>query len=407
MRQVQRQPTPTQPAPQPNNYKEGVEKIGEAFLQTDVGKKLMQAVTDDPLVKAGESFIASLPGKIITGAAAVGAVAGLAAEHKGLPIQIPEIPLGKIRPSLEEVTVKITYEGPVDHPTQAMVVFSYSPSASKKKPAQTDTERNRAETARIAADQDKFRAGMTYKPGTPQAEQQAADQKMFDDYTLHRFGSLPGTGGKPLVAPGLVDKQPDTGLRLPEFHSPFERKSPALLDQKLELTPMDAATASAQAQDKKEEVAVQRKAVSDAAVMDGGGGVDAMPNSPGMPLDRQTRSFMESHIGFDFSKVKIHADPQAAVAAKGMGALAYTVGDNIVFGAGQYSPETSEGKKLIAHELTHTIQQRNYAPVSKLPFPAKTAQRSRNISLGQTSEKKRYLPGLTVLTSSPEGGRPQ
>ena len=99
-------------------YKEAAQKVGEGFLATDVGKRLKEQAEQDPLVKgakeAGESFISTLPGKVITGAAAVGAVSALAATHKALPAQIPEIPLDKITPGL---MVKITYEGPVDHPT--------------------------------------------------------------------------------------------------------------------------------------------------------------------------------------------------------------------------------------------------------------------------------------------------
>ncbi len=66
---------------------------------------------------------------------------------------------------------------------------------------------------------------------------------------------------------------------------------------------------------------------------------------------------MESRFGHDFSGVRIHTDAQAAESARALNALAYTVGRDIVFDAGRYSPRTSDGQKLIAHELAHVVQQ--------------------------------------------------
>lgn len=80
-------------------------------------------------------------------------------------------------------------------------------------------------------------------------------------------------------------------------------------------------------------------------------------DATGQPLDASTRDFMETRFGYDFSGVRIHTGALAAESAQAVNALAYTVGRNIVFGAGQYEPGTSRGDRLIAHELTHTIQQ--------------------------------------------------
>lgn len=79
--------------------------------------------------------------------------------------------------------------------------------------------------------------------------------------------------------------------------------------------------------------------------------------SPGQPLDQETRAFMEPRFGHDFSRVRVHTDAQAAESTRAVNALAYTVGQDIAFGAGRYAPETTAGKKLLAHELTHTLQQ--------------------------------------------------
>ena len=79
--------------------------------------------------------------------------------------------------------------------------------------------------------------------------------------------------------------------------------------------------------------------------------------SPGQPLDNATRDLMESSFGRDFRQARIHSDGRAAESARAVNALAYTVGSDLVFGEGTYQPGTAEGKKLLAHELTHVAQQ--------------------------------------------------
>ena len=91
--------------------------------------------------------------------------------------------------------------------------------------------------------------------------------------------------------------------------------------------------------------------------------VNEVLRSPGQPLDGGTRAFFEARFGHDFSNVRVHADTHAAQSAQAVNALAYTVGQHTVFAAGQYAPDTSAGKRLLAHELTHTIQQSPHAPV--------------------------------------------
>ena len=85
--------------------------------------------------------------------------------------------------------------------------------------------------------------------------------------------------------------------------------------------------------------------------------VDQVLRSSGQPLDITTRLFMESRFGYDFSQVHIHANAQAAKSARAVDALAYTVGNDVVFADSQYATSTSVGHRLLAHELTHVIQQ--------------------------------------------------
>jgi Domain of unknown function (DUF4157) len=109
---------------------------------------------------------------------------------------------------------------------------------------------------------------------------------------------------------------------------------------------------------KKSEAAILQSAASHGAV-----GATAPPivhevlRSPGQPLDVVTRAFMEPRFGHDFTQVRVHTDARAAASAQAVNALAYTVGNHVVFGAGQYAPGSDEGRRLLAHELTHVMQQ--------------------------------------------------
>ncbi len=103
---------------------------------------------------------------------------------------------------------------------------------------------------------------------------------------------------------------------------------------------------------------VQRKALrQEDAVYDTSSVSDVLNRSePALSTHRQRRS-METRFGYDFSKVRIHTDSEAAQSARSVGAHAYTVQKNVVFGSGKYAPDTAAGRRLLAHELTHVVQQ--------------------------------------------------
>ncbi|GAC1343001.1 MAG: hypothetical protein NVSMB27_02480 [Ktedonobacteraceae bacterium] len=102
---------------------------------------------------------------------------------------------------------------------------------------------------------------------------------------------------------------------------------------------------------------MQRASVSSAPVNTVPPVVHDVLSSSGKPLDAGTKAFMEPRFGHDFSRVRVHTDERAAESARAVNALAYTVGRDIAFGVGQYAPRTNEGKRLMAHELTHVVQQ--------------------------------------------------
>lgn len=102
---------------------------------------------------------------------------------------------------------------------------------------------------------------------------------------------------------------------------------------------------------------LQRAAVRPAPVQQVPPIVHEVLVSSSQPLGASMRTFMESRFGHDFSQVRVHADAQAAESARAVNALAYTVGNDVVFADRQYAANTSVGHRLLAHELTHVVQQ--------------------------------------------------
>lgn len=106
--------------------------------------------------------------------------------------------------------------------------------------------------------------------------------------------------------------------------------------------------------------------------------IDGIRSGSSSSVDFSTRHFMESRFGYDFRNVRIHTDERAARSAYPINSLAYTVGNDIVFGEGQYKPDTSEGKRLLAHELTHVVQGNLNNKVSQQPHNLLYETRSRD-----------------------------
>lgn len=126
-------------------------------------------------------------------------------------------------------------------------------------------------------------------------------------------------------------------------------------------------------------------------------GIESSINSlkgGGQPLSKSVRNYLESRFGYDFSGVRVHTDSKASETAKSINAKAFTKGRNIVFGAGQYSPETTEGKSLLGHELTHVVQQQagiNHSRHNISPVQAKfNIGRSSDIYT-QEAERLEYI----------------
>jgi hypothetical protein len=373
---------PGQPQPQepkPNNYDEAGKKILEAAMKTDAGKKVIEKVEKDPLVKNVKDFVTSTPGMIITGTAAAGVVAGLTAAHKPLPMQIPAVPVDGVIPALKGVKAQINVQGPLNHPTQFTIGFSgtFGGGGSEKKKKDDTSEK-------IARDKEALKASMDlFKPKGQGASDDVGELLklgrgaatpgfgMEDFGKRSPFPALPGTQGTPLAPAQQANQQAagrpsDAPLASPPgMDTPEKKEEQVPVQRKEDLNAPSLqrkcscggnAHAGGECEECGQKQQLQRKG-SEPVSASAPSSVEKVLQTAGTPLDRESRSFFESRFGVDFSKVRIHTGAEAANSAADVAAKAYTVGNSIAFGNGQFSPHTQEGRRLLAHELTHVVQQ--------------------------------------------------
>jgi hypothetical protein len=131
--------------------------------------------------------------------------------------------------------------------------------------------------------------------------------------------------------------------------------------------------------------------------------LDVVGSGGGQPLDRTTRAEMEAGFGDDFSDVRIHTGGKAADSARSVQAKAYTVGNDIVFGGDSFSPATSAGKRTLAHELTHVVQQRS-GPVDGTPAAGGVSISHPSDRFEQAAEHTADRVMATTLGGTPAAG---
>ncbi len=128
--------------------------------------------------------------------------------------------------------------------------------------------------------------------------------------------------------------------------------------------------------------------------------VDRVIANPGRPLEPALRKDLEQRFGHDFSRVRVHSGAPAEQSAREVNAHAYTVGYNMVFGAGQFAAETREGRRLIAHELTHVVQQESSSSISMDLLQRQASQAQQQTSFEgcdpalQKDLQSKHLPAL-------------
>ncbi|MGB9176023.1 MAG: DUF4157 domain-containing protein, partial [Methanoregula sp.] len=125
---------------------------------------------------------------------------------------------------------------------------------------------------------------------------------------------------------------------------------------------------------------------------------------PGRPLDTGTRTFFEHRFGHDFSGVRVHTDTKAAESARAVNAGAYVVGRNVVFSSGKYNPTTPTGRRLLAHELTHVVQQQAGIDAIHLAGPEHAAEQEadRNAQIAEGDGKMEAIERPPVMARETE-----
>jgi len=302
--------------------KEGGKKVVEAALETETGKQIVKKVEASEPVKALKRAAESTPGKIVGGAAIAGALAGQVATGKNLPVSLPEIPLGKGWSVKPQIDTPITEER---HP--GITITFREQGGGKEKDSKAAIA---AETAALRASLDMFKSQQAKRQ--EKADEQAAIAALLAAQA-RRFAV------KPLIplTPGGAPRAAETD----EGDRAVEEKKAEDAEEPVQREPASASTA-----------APGHETAYDTS------GVEASIRGGGRPIEPSVRRSMEARFGYDFGSVRIHDDAQANAAADRLQANAYTVGSHLVFGHGRYAPSTSQGRRLLAHELVHVVQQR-------------------------------------------------
>ncbi|HEY6411186.1 MAG TPA: DUF4157 domain-containing protein [Ktedonobacteraceae bacterium] len=196
-------------------------------------------------------------------------------------------------------------------------------------------------------------------PASPEAAQPGKKGRVTPDVT--RIPAWAYTlPNPPFLALGKPDKA-QTASKLSQSGDTYEQKADQVAKQVMRTANPETPVSEGEDEAKNSlmrEQGVEPRANASADISSVPPTVQAvLNNGGGQPLDTTTRAFMDSRFVHDFSKVRVHSGTQAEKSAASVHALAYTVGRDIVFGTGQYAPETTEGRRLLAHELTHVVQQ--------------------------------------------------
>jgi hypothetical protein len=209
-------------------------------------------------------------------------------------------------------------------------------------------------------------------------------EQEVDTASLPTRGATPGLSWDfsrvPLFPPEAGIIQPK--LVVGQVDDPLEHEADRVADQVMRMPDPEFSMAAALPQlsrkcaaceEEDKTLQTKQEGAAEAAANEVPGSVREVLRAPGQPLDPASRGFFEPRFRCDFSGVRIHSDGRAAESARVVGARAYTVGQNIVFDAGRHSPNTNMGQALLAHELTHTIQQTGGKPLgSHLPWLRQT-----------------------------------
>jgi Domain of unknown function (DUF4157) len=229
------------------------------------------------------------------------------------------------------------------------------------------------------------------------------------------IGEQAKSGENPLwqsIAINSLSIQPK--LAVGAVDDPCEREADQVADRVMRMTASPAAAFGPSVSDpydtvrrkcaeceEEDETKLQRKeASSNPAKSNSHAVVEQTLSSAGQPLDASTRAFFEPRFGRDLSDVRVHTDSAAGNSARAVAARAYTVGNHVVFAPGEFVPHAADGRRLIAHELTHVAQQAGRTHetyVARTPTPAASEQQVREDTIRGAI---RFLEGLQLIIAS-------
>jgi outer membrane protein OmpA-like peptidoglycan-associated protein len=233
-------------------------------------------------------------------------------------------------------------------------------------------------------------------PGVQHSASNQAMQRMVRGRVLQRKLAINRPGD---IYEQEADRVADAVMRMPAPTPTLESVRESSLPSRLQRCSCGKPVTSGEQCDacKKQGTKLQRSSTTSSENTSAPPIVHDVLNSAGRPLDAATRQFMEPRFGHNFSGVQIHQDAMAAKSAGAVNALAYTVGNHVVFASRQYAPGTSQGRSLLAHELAHVVQQdgaahkvqRKCGPQGYGPAPASCNTTS--ITASDSPRGKRFL----------------
>jgi hypothetical protein len=169
----------------------------------------------------------------------------------------------------------------------------------------------------------------------------------------------------PPRSPGPIQEK----LKIGAMKDPLEQEADSIADK---MTPSpapqvfptraEAPQVSRKYGEREKEVRLKKSGGPQVAAGEAPAIVHEVLDSPGRPLDDATRAYFEPRFRHDFSRVRVHTGTSAQQSARDVNAHAYTVGHHMAFDAGRFAPETHDGQRLLAHELTHVVQQAGVGP---------------------------------------------
>jgi len=390
-------------------YGEAISTLGKALMQTELGKRLKREGKE-----LGTEFWSTVGGKVVTLTAGAGGLTFLGVTNRPLPLQPPAFRPDALIPGLKVpgLRVQVAYQGPVRDPTKVGLGASFQFGAET--PGVMLPGLGDPKLRLDVSSKDPFKGGLEspkvmlkFSFTTGKSSRQSQNNENQGDSPareLHQFRQSLKTPEEraaerrmlmEMLAPGLdlsevqrnVPDDSPSGviqrkLTVDEPNDQYEKEAERVADAVMRMSD-PARVAPTQKDDppvsihrmpawrhrcyrqaaplhrKKWEAELRKKAVSveDSAVDDGVEQRIQSLQAGGRALPKSVRSYFEPRFGADFSDVRIHTDRRADETARALNANAFTVGKDVAFRSGMYHPDTEGGKRLLAHELTHVVQQ--------------------------------------------------